>query len=178
MAKSSRGGKYSNNSNVSNRVTMIHYTYKDNVQSIVDNGFDLSKSGTEAGNTWGDGAYYLEKGSYEDDRYSTLLNTSSYVQSEIDTSRMLTVTLRDSEYKSANVMYDDAAKAFSKSIHRDYSTLKKRIGNKQAFERVAKEYYTGLIIKHNVGSNVDSTSGGNQIVVYDQKAILSRKVGK
>ena len=82
---------------------------------------------------------------------------------------------------------DDAAKSFNKAIHREYTSLKNRLKtegnsnpNKEAFTTIAKRYYSGLIIQHRVngGNYIDPLSGGNQIVVYNQNTIKSKKRGQ
>ncbi len=173
----------------SNIVTMIHYTSQENVNSLLNNEFDFNRSGEGAGAVWGAGAYYLEKGSYEDDMYSVRLNTESYIQSDIDTTDFLIIdTLKDEAYRGIGKMYDDAAQAFNKPIHREYTSLKNKLkregvynelANKRAFNEIAQKYYSGLIIKHRVrgGEYIDPLSGGNQIVVYNQKAIKNKKKG-
>ena len=171
-----------------NMVSVIHYTDEANINSLLNNEFDFSRSGEAAGDVWGSGAYYLEKGSYEDDMYSVRLDTNSYIQSNIDTSDYLKVdTLNTNAYSSTNKMYDDAAKSFNKAIHREYTSLKNRLKtegngnpNKKAFTTIAKRYYSGLIIQHRVngGQYIDPLSGGNQIVVYNQDTIKSKKRGK
>ena len=172
----------------SNMVSVIHYTDEANINSLLNNEFDFSRSGEAAGDVWGRGAYYLEKGSYEDDMYSVRLDTNSYIQSNIDTSDYLKVdTLNTNAYSSTNKMYDDAAKSFNKAIHREYTSLKNRLKtegngnpNKEAFTTIAKRYYSGLIIQHRVngGQYIDPLSGGNQIVVYNQNTIKSKKRGQ
>lgn len=46
----------------SNMVSVIHYTDEANINSLLNNEFDFSRSGEAAGDVWGRGAYYLEKG--------------------------------------------------------------------------------------------------------------------
>ena len=171
-------------------VSAIHYTDESNIQSLLENEFDMSRAGEGAGSTWGAGAYYLDKGSYEDDMYSVRLNTNSYIQSDIDTSDFLKINLGEDSYKGIGKMYDAAAQAFSTSILKEYRKLAKQykmegdhpeFAKRKAFIEVAKFYYKGLVIHHRVhkdgGEYIDPLSGGNQIVVYDQSKILSKKKG-
>ena len=173
-----------------NIMSLVHYTQEQNIPSLLKSEFDMSRAGEGAGTAWGAGAYYLEKGSYEDDMYSTRLYTESYIKSDIDTSNFLTVdTLKDTSYRGVGKMYDDAAKAFPRLILKDYNKLVRRYkiegmyseqAKKQAFIDTAKHYYEGLIIKHRVngGEYIDPLSGGNQVVVYNQSAIKNKKAGK
>lgn len=176
-----------NNSNI---VTVVHYTPEENIQSLMNNEFDMSRAGEGAGSVWGAGAYYLEKGSYEDDMYSTRLNTESYIQSNIDTSDFLKIdTLKDTAYRGMGKMYDDASNSFPPLLKKDYNKLAKRyklegmhpeLAKRRAFLETARYHYNGLVVRHRVngGQYIDPLSGGNQIVVYNQKAIKSKKAGR
>lgn len=176
--------------NVGDVVHVIHYTPEENVSSLLVNEFDMNRAGEGAGSVWGEGAYYLEKGSSEDDMYSARIGTEHYIESDIDTSDFLEVNLQNNTYHVGK-MFDDAAKAFNKPIHREYTHIVKELkdsgvyseqAKRRAFIQVAKTYYSGLIVKHNIMKGgvhyIDPISGGNQIVVYDQSAIKNKKAGR
>lgn len=175
-----------NNPNV---ISLVHYTPEENVGSIMSGGFNLDYSGEGAGTAWGNGVYFLEKGSYEDDMYSSRLNTESYIKSNIDTTGFLRVdTLENRAYRGVGKLFDDAAKSFNKPLHREYTSLKnqfrregehRELANKKAFTEVARRYYPGVIVRHRTENGyIDPISGGNQVVVYDTSRILNRTSGR
>lgn len=159
-----------------NTVVALHITSEDNIEQILNNGFDLERAGTGAGSTWGDGAYFAT-GTDEKTFYQYRIGNENGVAARIDTSDMLTVDLGSEAVKSPSKMYDMAAKQLTEDEYKEYKqhikeqeatgTEAKRL----AFEETVKDHYTGLIIQQDNSGGIDILTGGNQIVVYDTRAI-------
>lgn len=158
-------------------VTATHLTPSSNIDSILNNGFDLSKAGDEGGDNWGAGVYFSTE-KKESDFYTKRLGSSEGVSAEIDTSDMLTVHINGKVY-SPNHMYDIAASQLPLSVKKEYeSTLENtHTTRRRALARTVANHYTGLIIEQIGVDGIDGTTGGNQIVVYDTSVIknLRRK---
>lgn len=165
--------KRSENENI---VSALHITSEANIDSILKNGFDLSKSGSGAGEIWGSGVYFANEET-EKLFYSYRLSNQNGIEANIDTSNMLTVDLGSGSVKSPAKMYDIAAKQLPEDQFKEYKALLKEQdatgseAKRLAFEETVKEHYTGLIIKQDQPEGIDIFSGGNQIVVYDTSVI-------
>ena len=165
--------KQKNNENI---VNALHITSEANIKSILENGFDLSRSGSGAGEIWGSGAYFSTE-ELEKNFYSYRLDNKNGVEANIDTSNMLTVDLGTGSVKSASKMYDTAAKQLTEDQYKEYKALLKEQteggseAKRLAFEETVKNHYTGLIIQQEEPAGFDILSGGNQIVVYDTSVI-------
>ena len=170
-----------------------HITREENYESILKNGFDLSKSGKGAGTTFGKGVYFTT-GRNELDFYKNRLNSSKVINADIDTKGFLQVEFND--YVNRNKMYDTIAEKFTEEQKEEYNKILKqlKINNKEAeknddpskyvfgveeetTKRILEKYYPGLIIKQNTPL-IDIVTGGNQIVVYDLKRIKIRRKKK
>lgn len=142
----------------------VHLT--NSAEKIKKNGFDLSKSGTGAGNNWGKGAYFLNK-SWEQSFYSNRLSTEKGVLADINTDGFLKVKFKG--VTKDGQMYDIASKSFTADEQKLYAKLKKK-SKKEAFNSIAEKNYKGLIIEQDSNA-IDPLTGGNQVVVYDMKRI-------
>ena len=162
--------------NEENTVVALHITSEDNIEQILNNGFDLERAGTGAGSTWGDGAYFAT-GTDEKTFYQYRIGNENGVAAKIDTTDMLTVDLGTGPVKSPNQMYDMAAKQLTEDEYKEYKQHIKEQeatgseAKRLAFEETVKDHYTGLVIQQESPNGLDPLSGGNQIVVYDTRAI-------
>lgn len=153
--------------------TAVHMTSLSNVDSILRNGFDLSRAGEGAGDQWGSGAYFSTEKS-EQDFYSGKMSDAVAIQADIDTSQMFTVNIQGKAYSPGN-MYDIAASQLPLPIRSEYESLAERTTQRKALSRTISNHYTGLIIHQTGVDGVDGTTGGNQIVVYDTSTIRNLK---
>lgn len=159
-----------------NTVVALHITSEDNIEQILNNGFDLERAGTGAGSTWGDGAYFAT-GTDEKTFYQYRIGNENGIAAKIDTSDMLTVDLGSEAVKSPSKMYDMAAKQLTEDEYKEYKQHIKEQeatgseAKRLAFEETVKDHYTGLIIQQDNSEGIDILTGGNQIVVYDTRAI-------
>ena len=160
----------------------VHITGAQNVDSILSGGFDLSKAGSGAGSQWGNGVYFSTEAT-EQAFYKNRMSSQTGIEADIDTSRMLTADLGSGAVKNVSSMYDSVAAKLPDALQSEY---KKAVRNgdknkgisdrkKDALTGVVSKNYTGLIIKQNNPNGIDILTGGNQIVVYDTKAIKTRR---
>ena len=156
-------------------VTATHLTPSQNIESILRNGFDLSRAGDEGGDSWGAGVYFSTE-KQVNDFYANKFKSSQGVYADIDTSNMFTVHIKGKAYSPTN-MYDITANQLPQSIRKEYESALKKTTQRKALTRTLAKHYTGLIVKQTGVSGVDGTTGGNQIVVYDTNVIkkLRRK---
>lgn len=170
-------GSFGERGNASKTVTALHFTSQDNVKSILSGDFDLSKSGSGAGSTWGNGIYFSTE-KLEQDVYSTRFKSNKAIEAEIDTSKMFTADLGTSYMDTWDVMYKKVVSQLPKGVQQEYKNYIKthkdeKVAN--ALSTVISNHYTGLIIKQNASQGFDDISGGNQIVVYDKSVIHNKK---
>lgn len=149
--------------------TAVHVTSVSNVDSILRNGFDLSKSGEGAGDQWGAGVYFSTEKS-EQNFYSNKTENATAIQADIDTSQMFTVNIEGKAYSPGN-MYNIAASQLPESVKKEYESALERTTQRKALSKTIAKHYTGLIVHQTGVDGVDGTTGGNQIVVYDMDAI-------
>lgn len=182
-------------SNKSENITAVHYTNKDNVKSIEENGFNLNQVGSGAGTTFGNGIYFTtgenEKLFYQNritnsQEITADINTQGFLQIEYDglVSRktkskdpynQLSLSLKPQEQK----LYKQRVKqlqaqnkiALEKGDYNNYSYDV----NKDAIMPIVENNYAGLIVKQKNTNGIDVITGGNQIVVYDLSRIKVRK---
>ena len=138
--------------------TAVHITSLSNVNSILSNGFDLSRAGEGAGDQWGSGVYFSTQKS-EQKFYSSKMPNAAAIQADIDTSRMFTVNIRGKAYSPGN-MYDIAASQLPPLIKSEYESLAQRTTQRKALSRAISNHYTGLIIHQTGVVGVDGTTGG------------------
>lgn len=143
----------------------VHLT--NSVQKIKKNGFDLSKSGSGAGNNWGKGVYFLNK-TWEQSFYSNRLGSNKGISADINTDNFLKVKFKG--VTKDGQMYDIASKSFTVNQQKKYSELNRTLSKKDAFNAIVEKNYKGLIIEQD-STALDILTGGNQIVVYDVKRI-------
>lgn len=171
-----------------NIVEASHITKVENVKSIKENGFDLKKSGSGAGNTFGKGIYFTNEQN-EKEYWKWRIDHSSEIKADIDTTGFLKVEYN--EYTSGNNFIEPILKAFNENDKKQYNQLLKQykeenviaeklneennpnykkywhINEKQdAVNKVLETNYPGLIVKQTT-PELDIITGGNQIVVYN-----------
>lgn len=156
-------------------VTAVHLTPASNISSILRNGFDLSRAGDEGGDNWGSAVYFSTE-RREGNFYANRLGSSEGITADIDTSGMLRISF-DGKVGSPNRMYDLAADQLPSSLKSEYEAAVKTTTRRKALSKVVSNHYTGMVIRQTGVNEVDGTTGGNQIVVYDTGVIrnLRRK---
>lgn len=165
----------------------VHITKEENVNSILNNGFDKTKSGTGIGDAWGSGVYFAEE-DLEQVFYQGRIESSAGVEADIDTSNMFTYDFGSDPAPKASVktgfkkMYDNIASTLPEDFQKEYKSLTRMYKidgkyqpEKQALIETIQNHYTGFIIKQNSEEGLDIITGGNQIVVYDTSVIKNKK---
>lgn len=176
-----------------NIIEAVHYTNKNNLENILENGFNLDRAGEEAGSTFGNGVYFTNK---ENEKlfYQNRISNSTEIKADIDTKGFLIMNYDGyASRKGKTDIYEQLSKVLKADEQKEYRQRVKEITasneeavktnnssnysfdvKKDAIIPIIQKNYPGIIINQNTEA-LDIITGGNQIVVYDLDRIKVRK---